>query len=107
MKQIPLTKGKFALVDDEDFERISRWKWYCCSRGYAARSIREGKKVRMIRMHRILNNTNSELHTDHIDGDRLNNQKDNLRSCTHAENMRHRKNLATTKGLSYNGNILI
>ena len=91
MKKISLTKGKFALVDDEDYDFLMQWKWYCGSHGYAERSVYLGKingshKSRRILMHRQLMNTQDAMQVDHIDGDKLNNSKNNLRNVTDGEN---------------------
>lgn len=96
MKQIPLTQGKFALVDDEDYEWISQFNWNLGSAGnksYAVRrhGIKQGGRGEIVTMHRIIMNTPQGFDTDHIDGDGLNNQRSNLRVCTRAENMRNRK----------------
>lgn len=95
MKEIQLTKGKVALVDDEVFDYLNQWKWYAKkSNGnyYAKRNIRINKKYAgHILMHRLLMNVEKHLYIDHIDGFSLNNQKNNLRICTHAENMRNKK----------------
>jgi hypothetical protein len=48
MKQIPLSNGKFALVDDEDFEYLNQWKWSYSGHGYAHR-LQSGKTVYMHR----------------------------------------------------------
>jgi len=87
VKTIPLTQGKFALVDEADFEWLSQWTWHAHSRGYAARNsgLREGKR-RKILMHREIVKPAEGLHTDHINGDRLDNRRVNLRVCTQAEN---------------------
>lgn len=91
MKKIKLTQGKFALVDDEDFEYLSQWKWYF-SNGYAVRKInnKDGTWTRFL-MHRVVNNTPEGMLTDHADGNRLNNQKKNLRNATRRENTLNRK----------------
>jgi hypothetical protein len=95
MKQIPLTQEKFALVDDEDYEFLMQWKWYF-SQGYAARGASyvdcNGKsKTKILKMHRVLLNPELHVHVDHINGNALDNQKVNLRLCTHGENMKNSK----------------
>jgi hypothetical protein len=95
MKRIPLTKGYFALVDDEDFDYLNQWKWQFNS-GYANRvqyeRIDRGiYRNKSIRMHRDLMSAPNNMQVDHIDGDKLNNQKANLRICTAAQNSRNRR----------------
>ena len=89
MKQIKLTKGKFALVDDEDFEYLNKFKWNAeKSRGrfYASRSAYINNKKKNIRMHVNLINPENGKIVDHIDNNGLNNQRYNLRECTHSQN---------------------
>ena len=86
MKEIPLTRGKFALVDDEDYEWLSQWKWYCSTTGYAVR----GCKNRILYMHREIAKTKPGMLTDHINRNKLDNRKENLRFCSHRENMKNR-----------------
>lgn len=88
-KQIPLTQGKFALVDDEDYDFLIQWKWYYKTEGYAARNERTNKGRKTVRMHRVIMNTPHGMETDHADGNRLNNLKSNLRICTKSENQRN------------------
>lgn len=86
MKLIPLTQGKFATVDDADFEPLSKLKWFLHSRGYAARMERvDGKQVTVM-MHRRIIGARKGLHVDHRDGNKLNNTRSNLRECTSAQN---------------------
>ena len=96
MKQIPLTQGKFALVDDADFDWLNQWKWTLVRTDcklYAVRNAYEDYgRNKIISMHRvIMGDEVAGCDTDHIDGDGLNNQRSNLRACTRAENMRNRK----------------
>jgi hypothetical protein len=111
MKQIPLSQGKFALVDDEDFEELNKHKWYAKkSRGvfYASRTskIKDNDESKTIHMHRvILGFTDLKIKCDHIDHNGLNNQKTNLRASTHVQNCnnrRSRKNSSSEyKGVSW------
>lgn len=92
MKKIPLTQGKFATVDDDVYERLTQWKWFAWLGGrtwYARRSEGKAPTQKCIYMHReIVNASNAQV--DHRDGNGLNNQRFNLRLCTHRENMRNR-----------------
>lgn len=96
MKTISLSKGQVAFVDDEDFEILSSMKWHLCfgaaRKQYAAHSIFLGKdNVKTALMHRVILNAPPERHVDHIDGNGLNNQKQNLRLCNRSENMCNQK----------------
>jgi hypothetical protein len=93
MREIELTRGKVALVDDEDYEWINSFNWYAqrCGgknkRFYAARCKRINGKLTTILMHRQILKTPEGLETDHIDGDGLNNQRKNLRACSKSQNL--------------------
>lgn len=93
-KQIPLTQGKFALVDDEDHEWLSQWKWtfHQAGKGYAYRNVWLGEidgksKFKAFFMHRLIANTPDGFVTDHIDRNGLNNQRANLRIATFSQNI--------------------
>ncbi len=107
MKLIPLTKGFFAKVDDEDYERLSRFKWrvVIARKGTAnPYAIRFNKGTRRnIFMHHEVLNFSVKGKLDHKDGDSLNNQKNNLRPATSIENGRNRrlqKHSAPYKGVA-------
>lgn len=91
MKQIPLTQGYAALVDDADYEVLSSFKWHANVFHHTVYADRfgpwvGGKRVR-IRMHRaILGVTDPTIHVDHVDHNGLNNQRSNLRPCTQSQN---------------------
>jgi hypothetical protein len=87
MKKIKLTKGKWAMVDDEDFDYLNQWKWWCDSSGYAVRDIGGRKNKKRILMHRLINKTVDKMYTDHINRNTLDNRKKNLRSVTNSENL--------------------
>ncbi len=109
-KEIQLTQGKVAIVDDEDFDFLNQFNWQANKNGntfYVNRNFRiSNNKQGKIYMHRLILNAKKEYVIDHIDGDALNNQKNNLRICTHAENMRNSQipinNTSGYKGVSYN-----
>ncbi len=87
MKQIPLTQGKFALVDDEDFEYLNQWKWCVSADNYAKRGVWIDGKVKCRYMHRLIMRINDrKVFIDHKDHNGLNNQKENLRLATHSQN---------------------
>jgi len=102
MKEIPLTKGKVAIVDDDMFEELSKHKWYC-SEGYAVRKSSRHLGHGMILMHRVICDTPAGKETDHINGNKLDNRRENLRVCTSSENKRnikkHAHNTSGFKGI--------
>jgi len=82
---IPLTSGKFAIVDAEDYDRLSRHKWYAARHnGHFYAQRQQGGKT--IMMHREILNIPQGLLCDHKNHDTLNNRKSNLRTCTPAQN---------------------
>ena len=93
MKTIPLTKGKEAIVDDEDFEWLSQWKW-CTKvswRGnteifYAVRGKGPRKAMKIFKIHRVIMNAKPGQIIDHINGDGLDNRRCNLRFVTASQN---------------------
>ena len=85
MKKIKLTKGKYALVDDEDFEYLNQWKWHF-AKGYAGRSVGDRKNKKYVWMHRLINNTPDGFETDHINRNKSDNRKCNLRTVTKSLN---------------------
>jgi hypothetical protein len=82
-------EGKFALIDATDAPRVLNHPWYLNNWGYVTRMSRVSDGFnprRRILLHRLINETPDGLHTDHIDGDKLNNRGRNLRSATIAQN---------------------
>ncbi len=90
MKEIPLTQGKVAIVDDEDFEWLSQWKWHYHNMGYAVRTTARPNQTHIL-MHREICGLHSSLEFDHINGNGLDNQRSNLRACTHSQNIQNSK----------------
>ena len=90
MNQIDLTQGKFALVDDEDFEWLNQWKWvfnngYAVVSKYMGGGSKNTKRV-TIYMHRLVNNTPKGFETDHVNRNKLDNRKKNLRIASKSLN---------------------
>lgn len=96
MKEIILTRGYKALVDDDDFEELSKYKWQArLSRNgvvYAVRTDCRGQQRRNVIMHRlILGVTNPKQLVDHIDHNGLNNCKSNLRIASSRQNASNKR----------------
>lgn len=106
MKEILLSKGFAAIIDDDDFERVSKFKWYTRSNGgskfYAATGT-PGDSNKKIYLHRFILEAPSNLQVDHINGNTMDNRKENLRLCTIQENLRNKKASGQYKGAIYAG----
>jgi AP2 domain. len=111
MIEIPLTQGHVALIDDEDYELVSQYKW--CARWspgmrsyYAVTNIRkpDGKRIHL-QMHRLITNAQKGEVVDHINHNTLDNRKSELRLCTHSQNLhnqgRNSKNTSGYKGVHW------
>ncbi len=91
MKKIPLTHGKFAIVDDDVYLHLSPFKWHFDRHGYAKRTLPIGPFTRKkVSMHRMVAQTPKGMDTDHINGDKLDNRRENLRACTRSQNLLNR-----------------
>lgn len=98
MKTIKLTKGAVAIVDDEDFDELNKHKWHLHSEGYAIRTVWNGKeKQTRLRMHRVIMKTPDGMDTDHLNGNRIDNRKENLRICTRSQNLRNSQKRSDNK----------
>src|SRR3990167_8684300 len=101
MKKIELTKGQYALVDDKDFKVLSQHKWHCSFYGYAAR--RDSGKI--VYMHSVILPAQEGMRVDHINRNSLDNRRENLRVCTHRQNLWNRpkseNNTSGFKGVSW------
>ena len=111
MKKIKLTQGKEALVDDEDCEMLMEHKWCAQQKGndnfYVVRnSPRDSNgKQKTIYMHRVITNVPKGKQVDHINGNTLDNRRENLRTCTRSQNQMNRgrtkNNKSGYKGIYY------
>lgn len=100
MKEIQLTQGQVALIDDEDFELVSRYKWFALYNPntdsyYALANIPNGGRTLsycdVIRMHTLIAGTPDGMNTDHKNHNTLDNRRQNLRPCTYSQSSCNRK----------------
>lgn len=80
----------FTLVDDADFTWLSHWRWLYVGRGYAGRFRKTPAGNRLVYLHRLLLDAGPDQVVDHINGDRLDNRRANLRLVTPSENQQNR-----------------
>ncbi len=104
MTKISLGGGLFTIIDDSDFDKVSKYTWYIGRGNYATTTT---INVSGISLHRFIIKPPSDMVVDHIDGDRLDNRKSNLRVCTHSENLKNRikhdrSGTSKYKGVTYN-----
>ena len=91
-KQIPLTQGRVAIVDDEDFDWLTQHKWYAHKvQGayYAGRTVKGGPKQYVLHIHRAIMGLRpgDKRDVDHVNHNGLDNRKVNLRVCAHYQNL--------------------
>lgn len=79
--KVPLSQGRYALVDEDDFVRVTQWSWHFdgrYARGYPA----SGKEY----LHRYIMQPKAGKVVDHINGDKLDCRRENMRVCTQSLN---------------------
>jgi HNH endonuclease len=112
VKQIELTQGKFALVDDEDFEYLNQFKWFASKNPgknfpdnfMARRNIPIGKGRQGAElMHRVIMKAQKGEKVDHWNFNELDNRRSNLRKCTQSQNCANKrvKSRELPRGVSY------
>lgn len=103
-KQIKLTKGWRTVVDDDDYDELSKHKWHYCN-GYAQRYTGGRLHRKTLLMHRVITNAPAGYEVDHINRDRLDNRRCNLRICTRGQNQMNkntrRDNTSGYRGVVY------
>ncbi|MBI5954394.1 MAG: HNH endonuclease [Chloroflexi bacterium] len=97
MKQIPLSQNLFALVDDEDFQKLSKFNWSAWRNKKNFYAARKDERKKSILMHRVILNAPADMQVDHINGDGLDNRRVNLRLVTPRKNTLNRGVRSTNK----------
>ncbi len=107
---IPLTQGKYAIVDAEDYPQLSKYKWQARKKGntyYASRGVWQDGRSVVIYMHRQILGAKEGEEIDHIDHNGLDNRECNIRICTRSQNNQNqqpqkRNNTSRYKGVHWN-----
>ena len=107
-RRIPLTQGKYAIVDPDDYERLSRHKWHLQRKRQTLYAVRQAKghertNGQIVWMHRSILPPPEGMCVDHINNNGLDNRKANLRLATPAQNARNRRKTAVKTSSKYKG----
>ncbi|MGM0836007.1 MAG: HNH endonuclease [Bacillota bacterium] len=104
-KKLNTSSGMTFIIDDEDYEEVSKYKWKSTEDGYVRRNFWLGDKCKYISLHRMLINAPEGLCVDHINGNKFDNRRSNLRLATRTENIRNSgpkvNNKSGYKGVSF------
>jgi hypothetical protein len=96
MAELRLTKGYVAIIDDEDFDRLSQWKWTAVVTGQRIKRVYAYRRAlvpgdtprrQALYLHRAILNAPDGSDVDHINGDTLDNSRANLRLATRSQNL--------------------
>ena len=86
-------------IDDEDYEFVKGYTWYCDSNGY----IRATVNQKTVLLHRLIMNAPKGMEIDHVNGDKVDDRKSNLRICTHQQNVHNTKPTLNPRTSCYKG----
>jgi len=100
---LPLSNGDFTRIDPADYLRFSKYRWHRSSTGYAVASIIQNGKRKQLYLHRLVLAAPRAKVVDHINFDRLDNRRENLRLATPAENAQHRRKSASPTQSQFKG----
>lgn len=104
MTTLELTQDRFAIVDEDLYQELSKHKWYYDAHNKCA-SRRDIKTKKIVKLHRVITNPTKGFEVDHINGNGLDNRRENLRIVTHHQNCmntkRQRNNTSGFKGITW------
>lgn len=102
MKEITISQGKTVIVDDEDYARLAIHRWSCRGTGYAIRGFRKNGTIQYLKMHHaVVGKPPKSYVVDHINGNRLDNRKCNLRFVTNQQNLFNRQKIVKENSSSH------
>ena len=101
MKEIPLGNGLASMVSDEDYDRVVSDRW-SFGKPYVKRTFRSDGKFHTLYLHRVILNAPKGMMVDHVNGDKLDNRRENLRLCTSKQNA-YNKGLTTSNRSGFKG----
>ena len=107
MKTIKLSRNQKVLVDNSDYKELGKYTWHCTSHGYAATNRGGRKQHRILYMHRLILNPGKGFYADHINGNQLDNRRENLRIVTPYQsrlNTKSKSKQGLPKGVSLHKN---
>lgn len=105
MIKISLTQGQVALIDNEDYDLVRQYKWYVFKHRNTYYAASKNKELKTVRMHRLIINAPYGKQVDHINGNGLDNRKENLRLVDNNQNQWNRHNISGKskyKGVHWN-----
>jgi hypothetical protein len=89
--QIPLQNGTCALVDDDDYDRLHRFPWFLSGTGYAVGLVPVNGRFEPVYLHRLILNAGPDRQVDHVNGNKLDNRRCNLRLATPQQNSQNKR----------------
>lgn len=99
--RMPLTKDRWTILDEQDYEWAKRFNWQCGQRGYACRSVNLGNRnIITVYLHRLIMRVNTSQYVDHVSGDTLDNRRINLRITNMVQNAQNRRKHSAQGGTS-------
>jgi hypothetical protein len=105
--EIYTKSGQVIYIDNEDYYLVKDRVWHITKAGYAANTLkkRERTSARVLLMHRLIMQAPANMEVDHVNGNPLDNRKENMRLCTHHQNMMnkatYKNNKSGYKGVSW------